>query len=130
VVVALGEGWTQAPARLAIPLLVALGWWTDLIAYDDPDARLETSWRWTPRRIGLALGLLEPGERDAMTIDRDRLRGRMTRLAFRKHHGWAWLNDVLRRGVRLQRLQTLADDADVREVRNRLARARIDLMAP
>lgn len=129
-VVALGEGWTQAPARLAIPLLVALGWWADLTADDDPAERMATSWRWTPHRVGLALGLLEPGARDARTIDRDHLRDRLTRLAFREHHGAAWLNDLFRRKVRLQRLQTLADETDVREVRARLARSRVDLMAP
>lgn len=129
-VVALGEGWAQAPARLAIPLLVAYGWYTDLTAGDDPGARPATSWRWTPRRLGLALGLLEPGARDVQQIDRDRLRDRMTRLAFRIHHAPAWLNDVLRRPVRLSRLKTLAEDADLTAVRTRLARMSVDLMAP
>src|SRR3982750_4015360 len=112
-VVALGEGWAQAPARLAIPLLVAYGWWTDLTAGDDPDKKLTTSLRWTPRRLGLAIGMLEATARDAETIDRDSLRDRMTRLAFRSHHAPAWLNDVLRRPVRLSRLKTLAEDADL-----------------
>lgn len=130
VVVALGEGWAQAPARLAIPLLVAYGWHTDLIAADDPNEHLATSWRWTPRRLGLALGLLEPGARDAQQIDRDSLRDRMTKLAFRIHHAPAWLNDTLRRPVRLSRLKTLADDTDLTEVRRRLARMAVDLMTP
>jgi hypothetical protein len=129
-VVALGEGWAQAPARLAIPLLVAYGWHTDLTAADDPDIKLETSWRWTPRRIGLALGLLEPGARDAVTVDRDNLRDRMTRLAFRIHHAPAWLNDALRRPTRLARLKTIADDTDLTAVRTRLARMSVDLMDP
>lgn len=128
VVVALGEGLVQAPARLSIPLLVAYGWYTDLTADDDPDEKLKTSWRLTPRRIGLAIGLLEPGKRDVEEINHDRLRDRMTRLAFRQHHGDPRLNDFLRRNVRLQRLQTLADDDDVAEVRRRLARSRVDLM--
>lgn len=129
-VVALGEGWAQAPARLAIPLLVAYGWWTDLTADDDPEVKLSTSLRWTPRRLGLALGMLEATARDAETIDRDSLRDRMTRLAFRSHHAQAWLNDLLRRPVRLSRLKTLADDADLREVRLRLARMSVDLLTP
>lgn len=129
-VVALGEGWQQALARLAIPLLVAYGWYTDLTADDDPSAKLETSWRLTPRRIGLALGLLEPGQSDAVTIDRDRLRTRMTRLAFRIHYAPDWLNDTLRRPTRLARLKTLADDADLNDVRARLARMSVDLMTP
>jgi hypothetical protein len=127
-VVALGEGWTQAPARLAIPLLVAYGWYVDLTADDDPATRPRTSLRWTPRRLALLVGMIEPGERDAETIDRDRLRNRLTRLAFRKHHGAPMANDLLRRPTRLQRLLTVADDADVTEVRARLARSRVDLM--
>lgn len=127
-VVALGEGWLQAPARLSIPLLVAYGWYTDLTAADDPADQLKTSWRWTPRRVGLALGLLEPGASDSVTINRDRLRDRMTRLAFRIRYAPAWLNDVLRRDIRLARLKTLADDADLSVVRARLARMSVDLM--
>jgi hypothetical protein len=127
-VVALGEGIAQAPARLAIPLLVAYGWYVDLTADDDPKDRPRTALRWTPRRLALWAGILEPGERDAQTIDRDRLRDRMTRLAFRKQHGAQLLNDVLHRGIRLARLQTLADEQDVAEVRARLARSRLDLM--
>jgi hypothetical protein len=129
-VVALGEGWVQAPARLAIPLLVAYGWWTDLTADDDPGVKLKTSLRWTPRRLGLAIGMLEATASDAETIDRDILLARMVRLAFRIHHGHAWLNDILRRPVRLSRLKTLADDAAIREVRLRLARMSVDLMTP
>lgn len=128
VVVALGEGAEQAPARLAIPLLVAYGWYVDLTADDDPATKPKASLRWTPRRLGLLIGMLEPEARDAQTIDRDRLRGRIVRLAFRGHHGAPWLNDVLRRPVRLQRLLTVADDADVAEVRARLARSLVALM--
>jgi hypothetical protein len=130
VVVALGEGAEQAPARLAIPLLVAYGWYVDLTADDDPTIKPKASLRWTPRRLGLLIGMLEPEARDAQTIDRDRLRARIVRLAFRDHHGASWLNDVLRRPVRLQRLLTVADDADVAEVRSRLARSQVDLMVP
>jgi len=129
-VVALGEGWQQAPGRLAIPLLVAYGWYTDLTADDDPGLKPKTSWRLTPRRIGLAIGLLEPGERDALTIDRDRLRARMTRLAFRIEFGADPINDLLHRDVRLAKLKTIADDADLAEVRARLARMRTALIGP
>jgi prepilin signal peptidase PulO-like enzyme (type II secretory pathway) len=128
-VVASGEGWTQAPARLAIPLLVAYGWYVDLTAADDPKAKPRTSWRWTPRRALLAVGALEAGEKDAEQIDRDRLRARMTRLAFKIEHGDAKLSDILNRKTRLARLKTLANDDDITEVRARLARSRMDLTA-
>lgn len=126
-IVALAEGWEQAPLRFAVPLLVAGNWYIDLTADDDPADRPLTSWRWTPRRIGLALRLLEPGARDAQTIDRDSLRSRMTKLAFAKEYGEGWVSDLLRRDARLRRMLTLADDADVTEVRARLARGRLDL---
>src|SRR6185312_11729927 len=127
IVVALGEGWAQAPARLAIPLLVAYGWYTDLTADDDPKLKGRTSLRWTPRRFALLIGMIEPGDRDVQTIDRDRLRDRLTRLAFRQHHGHPMTNDVLRRKVRLAKLKTIADDDDLTEVRTRLARMSVDL---
>jgi hypothetical protein len=128
-VVALGEGWSQAPGRLAIPLLVAYGWYTDLTADDDPRLKPKTSWRLTPRRALLAIGVLEPGERDAQTIDRDRLRDRLTKLAFRIKYGSEFVNDAFRRPQRLAKLKTLAEDADLAEVRARLARMSVDLMA-
>lgn len=127
-VVALGEGWQQAPARLAIPLLVAYGWYVDLTADDDPDEKPKTSFRWTPRRLGLWIGMLEPGAKDAQTIDRDRLRARLTTLAFRIKYSPDWLNDFLHRPTRLARAKTLADDDDLRAVRARLARMSVDLM--
>jgi hypothetical protein len=122
-IVALAEGITQAPLRFSVPILVAYNWWLDLTADDDPADRLATSWRWTPRRLGLALGLLEPGERDAVTIDRDRLTTRITNLSFALHWGGRWSSTVLRRRIRLARLQLIADDGVVAETHARLARA-------
>jgi hypothetical protein len=126
-VVASGEGWTQAPARLAIPLLVAYGWYVDLTAADDPEEKPRTTVRWTLRRALLAVGAIEAGKRDAEQIDRDRLRARMTRLAFKIEHGDAKLSDILNRKTRLARLKTLANDDDITEVRARLARSRTNL---
>jgi len=126
-VVATGEGWSQAPGRLAIPLLVTYGWYTDLTADDDPDEKPVTSVRWTLRRALLAIGAIEPGKRDAVTIDRDRLRDRMTRLAFRMRYGSPAVNNLLRRKVRLAKLKTVADDTDLTEVRARLARMDVAL---
>lgn len=127
-VVSFGEGLHQAPARLSIPLLVAYGWYVDLTADDDPKDKPKTSLRWTPRRLALAIGMLEAGESDVETINRDRLRNRMTRLAFKMDVGDKTLNDLLRRDERLRRLLTLADDADVAAVRSRIARSKVDLL--
>jgi hypothetical protein len=123
VIVALAEGAGQAPLRLAVPLLVAGNWWIELVADDDPADKLSTSWKWTPRRLGLALGLLEPGAKDAVTIDRDRLTAKLTALRFRQRYGWTWLGDVTGRSRRIARLGLLADDAIVTESDLRLQRA-------
>lgn len=122
VVVATGEGWVQAPGRLAIPLLVAYGWYTDLIADDDPATVVPTSWRWTPRRLLLAIGALEPGQRDAETIDADRHVIRMRNLAFRIEEGSATLNDLFRRKIRLAKLELAADASMIERARTDLAR--------
>lgn len=127
-VVAAGEGWGQALGRLAIPLMVAYGWYLDLTADDDPAEKPITSWNWTPRNALLAVGAIRPGTRDAQQIDRDQLRARMTKLAFKLEHGNAPISDVLHRRVRLIKLKTLADDADLAEVRARLARMDVELL--
>jgi hypothetical protein len=129
-VVALAEGWHQAPLRFVVPLLVAGNWYLDLTADDDPDERQPTSWRWTPRRLLLAVGALEPTKRDAMTIDRDRLTARMTMLSFRLIHGDPKVSDLLRRNVRLAKLALSADDAIVVDMHGRLARANGVLKPP
>lgn len=129
VIVALAEGASQAPLRLAVPLLVAGNWWIELIADDDPADRGTTSWRWTPRHLGLVLGLLEPGERDAVTIDRDRLTAKLTALRFRQAYGDPRIGDLIGRPRRIARLGLLADDAIVAESTARLARA-ARLLAP
>jgi hypothetical protein len=122
-VVALADGWHQVPLRFAVPLLVAGNWYLDLTADDDPDKREPSSWRWTPRRLLLAIGAMEPGKRDAVTIDRERLTARMTMLKFRLARGDSTLSDLLRRDVRLAKLALSADDAIVVEMRSRVARA-------
>jgi hypothetical protein len=121
-VVALAEGWQQAPLRFAVPLLVAWNWWLDLTADDEMTSNGRTSWRWTPRRLGLAIGAIQPGAKDAETIDRDTHVARMRDLAFRVQTGNAWMNDLLRRKVRLARREVAADDEMIAEVRAALAR--------
>jgi hypothetical protein len=130
VVVALAEGIEQAPLRLAVPLLVAWNWHLDLVADDDPAEHVATSWRWTPRRLGLALGLLEPGARDAVTIDRDRLTARLTALRFRQRYGAPWFGELVVRPRRIARLGLIADDEIVAESDARLARAARLFAAP
>lgn len=129
-VVSLAEGWHQAPLRFVVPLLVAWNWYLDLTADDDPAQQQRTSWRWTPHRLLLALGALEPGERDAHTIDRDRHVARMTTLSFRLKRGNAVVSDLLRRDVRLAKLALSADASMVADMHARLARAATVLDPP
>jgi hypothetical protein len=130
IVVSLAEGAGQAPLRIAVPLLVAGNWWIELVADDDPADRLATSWKWTPRRLGLALGLLEPGARDAVTIDRDRLTAKLTDMRFRQHYGWAKFGDLTGRVNRIRKLTLLADDAILAESDARLVRAARSVSVP
>lgn len=122
-VVALGEGWAQAPLRLSVPIVLALIWYRALTADDDPAQRAPTSVRWTPRRLLLAVGAIEPGDRDERTINRDRLRDTMVRLEFRERYGWEWLASLTRTKIRRARLATDATDDDLSVVRQRITRA-------
>ena len=121
-VVALAEGWRQAPLRFVVPLLVAWNWYLDLTADDDPEQQQRTSWRWTPRRLLLAVGALEPGERDMEEIDADRHIAKLRALAFAVDTGAPWLTDLLRRRTRLAKLELAATDAMIRSARADLAR--------
>ena len=122
-VVAFGEGLSQAPLRLAVPLLVAYAWWLDLTADDDPDERPETSWRWSSREVGLRLGLLrytDADQRDPTAAERKRLADRIARLAFALEWGEPWVSYLLRRKIRLARLKLDADPAMLTTVAGRL----------
>ena len=121
-VVSLAEGWRQAPLRFVVPLLVAWNWYLDLTADDDPARQQRTSWRWTPRRLRLAIGALEPGERDMETIDAARHVAKLRDLAFAVDTGAPWLTDVLRRRTRLAKLELAATDDMIRAARADLAR--------
>ncbi len=108
----------DAALRLSIPLGAALLWWNDLT--DEGVVRARSSWRWTPRRLLLAVGAIEPGERDFETVDWERRVAQMTVIAHKLHHGSARL--VGWRAARLRRLTLAADDAMVAEVRRRVER--------
>ncbi len=107
--------------RLCMPLLVA-GLWRLGYATTDPQVRREdaVAWRWTPRRLGIALGLVEPGERDVATVHRERRVRQLTAHAHGLHQGprrlRAWHT------LRLRRLTLLADDTMVTEVQARVDR--------
>lgn len=115
-----GDSPAEVALRIAVPLLAVYQWWLGLTADGTTEELGRTSWRWTPRRLLLWAGAIEPGDRDALTIDRDRLVGRMTRLEYRRRAG-GWL--TTHRTARLARLSLDADDDVVAQVRRRVSRS-------
>ena len=107
--------------RLALPLLAALLWWVRYapVIHPGESRRKQGAWRWTPRRIGVALGLLDPTDADLTTVHAERQIRRLTSTAHRLHHGTRLL-----RGLRAARLRRLGLDATpemVAEVHRRVA---------
>ncbi|MFC3504784.1 helix-turn-helix domain-containing protein [Micromonospora krabiensis] len=117
--------------RLFMPLAVA--WqWSSRIKDDLPEvARQESSWIWTPRRVGVELGLLKPGAADDLSdVFSRRAVDRMVRLARLIDSGSERLV-----AVREGKLRRLAEGAtaqmldEVRERHQRGASARARILA-
>jgi len=121
VAAAVSHSLAEGLLRLAIPMLLTKQWWDGLVGDGAQRPEWVTSWRWTPRRLLLWLGAIEPGERDVETVHRDRLTQQMVRLEFRRRHGTD--RQSARAARRLARLSLAADDAIVTEVRDRVDRA-------
>lgn len=102
----------EFPLRVALPLAAAK-LWHDTVTDDDVE-REQSSWKWTPRRLFIALGAIEAGDRDILEINRQRLIDKMTRAAFDLPKP--------RAQRRLTRLALDADDDIVEEVRRRVTR--------
>lgn len=114
---------TEGIIRVGAPLLVAAQWWGDLaelLKERRGDKVQRSSWIWTPRRIGIELGLIQAGETDLAAVDRNRRIHRLTVTSHRLHHGMRWLAGVRR--ARLRRLALRADDDMVTEAQRRVAR--------
>jgi hypothetical protein len=111
----------EALVRMFIPFMVTKLWWDGLKSGRARKAGSVTSWRWTPHRLLLAIGAIEPGERDVETVHRERLTQTMTRLEYLRATGSRRF--AARRGARLSRLSLKADDALIADVRQRVSRA-------
>lgn len=111
---------TEVVLRLVTPPLAAAIWYMSLYADKPVPERQPSSWIWTPRRIGIHFGLIQPGEQDLVAVDRDRRIHRLTVTSHRLHHGAGWLAGWRR--ARLRRLAIQADDDMVREAQRRIAR--------
>lgn len=106
--------------RLCAPAVGAGIWWMGITADKPAGAVQPTSWIWTPRRIGIQLGLIQPGQQDLVQVDRDRRIDAITVTAHRLHHGSKSLAGW--RKSKLRRLALQADDAMVAEAQRRVAR--------
>ena len=115
------SSFAEAVLRMVIPLLVTKQWWDGLVGGAAKRPVGASTWRWTPRRLLLAVGAIEPGERDVQTVHRERLTQQMTTLYYKIQHGSEKLRD--RRTARLARISLTADDAIIAEVRRRGNRA-------
>lgn len=106
--------------RLFAPAVGAGIWWMGITADKPVAAAQPTSWIWTPRRIGIQLGLIKPGAQDLEKVDRDRRIDAITVTAHRLHHGSPRLARF--RKAKLRRLALEADDAMVAQAQQRVAR--------
>lgn len=111
----------EALLRLAIPLLLTKQWWDGLLGGAPKRPADASSWRWTPRRLLLWLGAIEPGDRDVETVHKERLTQQMTRLEFARRHGKEDKREG--RAEKLARLSLTADDDVIAEVKRRVGRA-------
>jgi hypothetical protein len=112
---------TEFLLRLALPLGWALMWWNELTQDGTSESEETSRWRWTPRRLLLWLGAIEPGDRDMKTINRDRLRATMTELRCELEAAPEKKRDKIER--KLRKLARDADDSDIAEVGGRVTRA-------
>lgn len=115
------DNFGQGVLRSLVPLGLTLMWWQGVVPEGAKRADGPSSWRWTPRRLLLAVGALEPGERDVETVHRERMIQQMTRLEFRRRGASEDRRERL--GAKLARLSLMADDEMIAEVRRRVARA-------
>jgi hypothetical protein len=111
----------EAILRFLIPLALAKLWWDGVVGGNTKPRGDVSSWRWTPRRLLLAIGALEPGQKDVAKVHREALANRMTSLYFGLGHGPAWLRK--RRTKRLARLSLDADLDIIDTVRQRVGQA-------
>lgn len=112
----------DALLRVSIPLGVALLWWNDLTEDGVVRDRPRSSWRWTPRRLLLWLGAIEPGERDIEQVHRAARVKQMTDLEFERLTATSERRRA-RVTSKLARLSLSADDAMIAEARANVARS-------
>jgi hypothetical protein len=121
-VVSLSEPTVMGKAiRIILPLLAVLLWYSQYVPDEPAGASVRRgSWRWTPRRVGVVLGLLDPTDVDLVDVH-TRLRvATLTRHGNGLHHGPAWLRAW--HGARLRRAALGATDRQVAEAQRNVTR--------
>ena len=112
--------------RIILPLLSVAAFRAAYVP-DEPGGQRHQggSWRLTPRRIGVAAGLIDPADTDLTAVHAEHRVRQLTAHAAGYHRGAR----VLRRwhGWRFGRLTLLADDAMITEAARRVRRAHLGL---
>ena len=112
---------TGAGLRVLLPLLSLVMFRAPYLPDEPEGQRQKTgSWRLTPRRIGVMLGLLDPADTDLTTVHSERQVRLLTRHAAGFHRGFK----SLRRwhGWRFERLALMATDVMIAEAASRVQR--------
>jgi hypothetical protein len=110
---------TEFLLRLAAPSVAAGIWWTTLTADGIAKVKSAVTFRWSPRRLALWLGIIEPGENDVKDVDRTRRLDKLVDLVHLRQAGRL----SKRQARRLSRLERHADDAMLDEVIRRMDRS-------
>lgn len=110
---------TEFLLRLTVPSVAAGIWWTTLTADGIAKVKSAVTFRWSPRRLALWLGIIEPGENDVKDVDRARRLDTLIDLVHLRQTGKL----SARQARRLARLERHADDEMLDEVIRRMGRS-------
>lgn len=114
----------EVALRIVLPLLAALVWWVKYAPArpksTSSDNVAQGSWRLTPRRIAVRLGLIDPTDADLHQVHRERQTRLLAEHAMRAHFGLLGKRWSARR---LQKHAQLADAATIAEAVARVTRA-------
>jgi len=117
---------TGAGLRVLLPVLSLVLFQAPYLP-DEPAGKQEKhgSWRLTPRRLGVSLGLLDPADTDLSTVHAERTIRLLTRHAAGHHRGPNRLRGY--HGWRFERLALVADDDMIAEAARRVLRVHTGL---
>lgn len=117
-----GNNITEVLLRLVSPCAAGVVWWVNLAA-DQPDTvhQQRSTWVWTPRAIGIRLGLIRAGEQDLVVVAREHRINALLRVVIAMDT--ATMRRAGKLAVQLRRLMADADPEMVTEVAERYQRS-------